>query len=93
VLIRKTLTRQNYERVNTYSGVNLHQLKQSKIKDDFLDKIKKVSVRAIKNTIARDLQEKEAKLQVLQKDLEYIASGSREKEGEMKRKRKRLTSM
>jgi len=46
-----------------------------------LEKIKKVSVKAIKNTISRDLHEKQNKLKLLQQDLEYIATRNSEKEG------------
>jgi hypothetical protein len=54
-LIRRTLTKHNYDRVKMRGGINLRDLKALEARDKVLDKIQKVSAKRIENTINRDL--------------------------------------
>ena len=55
-LIRKTLTKHNYEKVQLRGGTNLMDLKAIESQDKLLEKVQKISAKRIENTIKRDIQ-------------------------------------
>jgi hypothetical protein len=61
-LIKRTLTRHNYELLRLRGGPVLSDLKAIETRDRLLERIEKVSEKRIVNTIRRDLEEKRKKL-------------------------------
>ena len=54
-LIKKTLTKQNYEKVRMRGGVNLTDLKAIESQDKLLEKVQKISAKRIQNTVKKDI--------------------------------------
>lgn len=54
-LIRRTLTKHNYDRLKMRGGLQLSDLKALEARDKVFDQVQKVSTKRIQNTIKRDL--------------------------------------
>lgn len=54
-LIRRTLTKHNYDRLQMRGGPHLGDLKAIEVTDKLFEKVQKVSAKRIQNTIRRDL--------------------------------------
>lgn len=73
-LIRKTLTKRNYDNLSKNGGVSLSSLKKNEANDSLVQKLKKVSENNVRKAIERDLYNKKIKLKELNDTLKSLTS-------------------